>query len=290
VVSVPPASSESSVIRIHRYSVAKRAGEVLSALENIMTAAYAKEVLELAARWYDKEPAKLGHWCLSRAGKRPVKQAAASFVAGFGPLVQDFGEWCSRAALLDAAQTLASVEKRASVERALWPTAWHRWATSVYGRLIVTDIRPEYVPAPVGFYLWAAIMVQCLREHPEWSGSQLFLTNRLAFTRLSFGPTGLREFVKEAAAKHLLSPHLVVTGDLLDLLAARVAFGSLSPVGELKRYRMCPQCKNQFPVTSKNRVYCPNCAQSGPAVRRARFLANHPEYYQKRRRPRPRAS
>lgn len=253
VVSVYPGS----IIRPKGYSVAAKAREALSALGGTAEASHSGEIAKWAVERYHEAPAVLGRWCLKAGAQTSVKKAAAAFVAGFGPLTQDFGGWCASAAWRSA-------------EGDLWPKPWRTWARSVYDVLTARG-RALPVPAPVGFYVWASLMIGAVRGHPGWQGCEAFLINRLAAIRLQFAPGEMEEFVRAAAAKRLSSPALIATGELLDLLAARAAFGLGSPVGEVRRYDTCQACGAEFPVTFARRRYCSDaCARRSGSIRQAR--------------------
>ena len=123
-----------------------------------------------------------------------TEQAAGKvreFVASYGPLVADFGEWLAAGERARVGRGHPAVEPlwqsplaRLGADVRLWPEEWRRWANNIHAKLSPLREPPFLVPAPVAFYLWGSFMLTALRRHPEWPGCQLFLASRLASMRL----------------------------------------------------------------------------------------------------------
>ena len=253
-VADPPGSH-----RVSGYSVASRGQQALSALDRIVAEAHGAELLRRAVQWYQQGSDELGRWCLEVGARASVKESVAEFVSTYGPLEWCFGRWLKEGA-------------GNSPEYFVWPSAWRLWALSIFDAF--EGWKP--VPSPIGFYLWAGLMIQGLREHPEWPGCQLFLANRVSRLSLEFAEEEKRSLVEAAATRHFQSPAVVVGGELLELLAARVAFGwGASSAGLVTRVRTCPICRQEFLRTASHRVYCSDdCVRYSGALRQARYRQN----------------
>lgn len=193
-------------------------------------------------------------------------EGVRKFVATYGPLVADFGEWLAAGERARVGRGHPAVEPlwqsplaRLGADVRLWPEEWRRWANSIHTKLSPRRDPPFLVPAPVGFYLWGASMLIALRRHPEWPGCQLFLAGRLSSMRLL--PDGLLlRGVTTAEQDHL--PTARLWGELLDYLALAAAYARQpdAPLG----LRVCanPECGKAFVTMHRGRRYCRKCSNS----------------------------
>jgi len=194
------------------------------------------------------------------------------FVASYGPLVADFGEWLAAGERARVGRGHPAVEPlwqsplaRLGADVRLWPEEWRRWANSIHAKLSPLREPPFLVPAPVAFYLWGAFMLTALRRHPEWPGCQLFLAGRLSSMRLL--PDGL--LLRGANTAEQDRPTARLWGELLDYLAFAAACPRLAdaPLG----LRVCanPECEKPFVTRHRGRRYCPECSNSRVHARMA---------------------
>ena len=204
--------------------------------------------------------------------KEIVKRTAA-FVLRYGPLVRDFALWCSEVqsrvlverhgpSFLGGETALAH---RTGREHRLWSVPWLRWARAIQQAGCECPGQYEPAPAPLEFYVWAALMVTALRLHPELPGCQLFLLNRLSSMRLVSVWANRVHPVRRLAAlarergesfgDELRRAPVQVDGSLLDYLAAAAASpewrGNLVP---------CANCRHPFETNDGRRRYCKTCS------------------------------
>jgi len=186
------------------------------------------------------------------------------FVSTFGPLVVDFGAWLAAGERAQVVRGHPAVEPLwgsplawLGADALLWPEEWRRWADSIHSRLSPRLDPPVLVPAPLGFYLWAAYMLTALRGHPEWPGCSLFLAARLASMRLL--PDSF-VFPGRARSEPGQSPMVRLWGELLDYLA--LAAASPQHGDAPLRLQVCanPDCGENFTTTDRRRRYCATCS------------------------------
>jgi len=283
--------------RVELYAVERRARGALSALRRVVEAARAQKRLRWAVQEYHtverpqgapaKSDSEVGDFCLLAAEQPAVAKAVAAFVRKYGDLVRDFGRWCADTEYGGYAASGSLFARNSPLpllgrERFLWPKPWRRWAVRIYDRFRLLG-RWEPVPAPVAFYVWAALMLTALREHPEWLGSQLFLANRLASLRLLAGGdwTRRRREIrgKGPAAQNRLP--IWAVGELLDYLALSAAFGEWPvPAAKVERQGAMVKCANcgvLFSTDDGRRRYCgENCARCSDAICARRYRERHP--------------
>ena len=189
-----------------------------------------------------------------------------SFVERFGPLILDFGAWCSEteygafvARHPASAGDVHSYLLQLGHERFMWPRQWRRWATECYAHS--ARISPiAKVPAPVGFYVWAAYMLLALQEHPEWPGCQLFLADRLASLRLVMDATWFPELAEWTGPHQGRRLSARLYGELLDHLALAAAYRSSPATVKGPRPAPCENCQVSFLTSDRRRRYCDACS------------------------------
>ncbi len=245
-----------------------KAQEALLALHHVVRSAGGAGRLEWAAgRYYAlRRPEKgrsartssLAELCFLAVQRPEVQSEVVAFVSDYGELVRDFGLWCGATeerglAVAGPAAGLHPLRSRLGNERFLWPDAWRRWATKA------ASAQPSFmahrVPPPVAFYVWAALMLAAVHDHPEWPGSQLFVANRLASLRLVLDEG-------EEGKPTVAGP----VGELLDYLGSAAAFGVF-------RMATCVNCSQPFPWRDRKRRYCDACStrKIRGAVQQRRF-------------------
>jgi len=195
-------------------------------------------------------------------------EGVRQFVSRWGPLVVDFGGWLAAGERAGVGRGHPFLEPlwgsplaRLGADALLWPQDWRRWAASIHSKLSARRDPPFLVPAPVGFYLWAAYLLTALRRHPEWPGCQLFLASRLASMRLlpeSFLPRDL------TTAPQGRPPTARLWGELLEYLALAAAYPRQDDASLDLRVCANPECGEAFATTHRGRRYCPKC--SNPRV------------------------
>lgn len=205
---------------------------------------------------------------LQRQRTERAAEGVRKFVATWGPLVVDFAGWLAAGERAGVGRGHPFLEPlwgsplaRLGADALLWPQDWRRWAASIHSKLSARRDPPFLVPAPVGFYLWAAYLLTALRRHAEWPGCQLFLASRLASMRLlpeTFLP---RELTTAARGR---APTARLWGELLEYLALAAAYARQD--GASLDLRVCanPECGETFATTHRGRRYCPKC--SNPRV------------------------
>jgi hypothetical protein len=255
--------------RLEIYAVEERVRSSLSELHGVVAAAGASGGLKWAMEQYhaversegqhSARACELADFCLQAAERPVVVKEVTGFVEKYGDLIRDFGHWCADTEYGGGAAGRSLYPKGSPLpllgnERFLWPRPWRRWATEVYAR--VTRLgRAQPVPPPVGFYVWAALMLTALRKHPEWPGSRLFLANRLASMRLVFG----EGWPPKKDSEHKGRIRAWVIGELLDYLALSAAFGWSMPQVDSVR---CALCSTMFLTPDGRRRYCDPCRES----------------------------
>jgi len=226
---------------------------------------------------------------LGTSAERPgIEEAACDFVKGFGPLVRCFGQWCAEAQSTAFAERYAShffgetvdLMQRAGREHLLWSPDWVRWADAIYRAGQKSPHQSKPAPAPLTFYLWAALMLTALREHPEWPGCHLFFTNRLASMRLVSGVGWTAPMLAKFSPEEIRRAAIVVDGSLLDYLGAAagchdwgVSMGT------------CANCSALFDARDGRRRYCQDCSNKRT---RDRLAAQRRRERERRAKKRPR--
>jgi hypothetical protein len=206
------------------------------------------------------------------------------FVSTFGPLVVDFGAWLAAGERAQVGRGHPAVEPLwgsplawLGADALLWPEEWRRWADSIHSRLSPRLDPPVLIPAPLGFYLWAAYMLTALRRHPEWPGCSLFLAARLASMRLLPHRFLLPGRVQSEPDK---SPTVRLWGELLDYLALAAAFPQYRDSPLYPQVCTNPDCGESFVTTDRRRRYCAKCSKprvhAVMASRRYREKKAHP--------------
>jgi hypothetical protein len=205
-----------------------------------------------------------------------VTKAVAKFVTRYGDLIRDFGRWSADTEYGGYVASGSMFPEDSPLpllgnERFLWPRHWRRWAVGVHERFKVLD-RGEIVPSPVAFYVWAALMLTALHEHPEWPGCQLFLANRLASLRFVCGADWPRR--KKTAQERI---PVWAVGELLDYLALSAAFGPWPVPARKGEAVRCSSCGHPFKPKHGRERYCSEvCRKDANAARARRWRANHP--------------
>jgi len=271
--------------RLEIYAVEEQVANALSALRRVVTHAGAGGGLKWAMEQYHavertqgqqpKGARKLADFCSSAAERPAVVKAVTDFVEGYGPLTRDFGRWCADTEYGGVAAGRSLYPKGSPLpllgnERFLWPQPWRRWATEVYAK--VTRLgRARPVPPPVGFYVWAALMLTALRGHPKWRGSRLFLANRLASMRLVFEGWPPKKNSEDKGPIPVWA-----MGELLDYLALSAAFGWSMPQVNYVRCGMLG-CGKVFATPDGRRRYCDLCRER-PSFKHT-IAAKHSQRY-----------
>jgi len=197
--------------------------------------------------------------CVVAARHPSVASEVIGFVSRYGELVGDFGRWCAESGCVVTAGSPSSAPGVTN-ERLLWPQNWRRWSIGVYERFQQLG-RDVHIPAPVAFYVWAALMLAALSDHPELPGSRLFLANRLASLRLIQSWDRMTDHLTQGKADHRKRATLRATGTLLDYLALSAAFRAW-PIVEIS----CPTCGGLFLAEDRRKRYCSElCRKAGPA-------------------------
>ncbi len=195
-------------------------------------------------------------------------EGVRQFVCRWGPLVVDFGAWLAAGERVRLGRGHPNLEPlwgsplaRLGADARLWPAQWLRWAHDIHTKLSARRDPPLLVPAPVGFYLWAASMLTALQRHPEWPGCQLFLASRLAAMRLL--PDSLLPREPDPSPRGG-PPAARLWGELLDCLALAAAYPQHSDTPIELRVCAYPECGETFATAHRGRRYCPKC--SNPRV------------------------
>jgi len=278
------AAMEKAVKDLAAASVANDAGAIASAESDKAEArAQLARVRGEPAHGGTEGKSALAAFCLAAAERFFVQAKVVTFVARFGPLILDFGAWCSDTeygAFVSrhpgSAPRLSSYLLQLGHERFLWPKGWRKWATECYE--FSGTVQPVHpVPAPVGFYVWAAYLLTALCEHPEWPGCQLFLANRLASLRLASDAIWFPELAQWTKPHQGRRLSARLCGELLDYLALFAAYRSVSVAGANLRAIMCPSCDTTFTTSDGRRRYCNRCSnrQTYNRVAQKRYRQRH---------------
>jgi hypothetical protein len=227
--------------------------------------------------------AELSAFCLEAGEEEPIQSLAAAFVTEFGPLIQDFGAWCSDTeyGAFVSRHPVSSLDLTSPLlqlghERFLWPEPWRNWAIGSY-RHAARRAPVPLVPPPAGFYVWAALMLTALSDHPEWPGCQLFLSNRLASLRLvddaAWAPWLVEHHKPPRGRRFSARLH----GELLDYLALAAAYRSSAARADELRTTTCAYCGTPFLTGDGRRRYCDRCSspQTHNAVAQQRYRDRH---------------
>jgi len=255
---------------VKHLAAATAAGDVMAISRAESDRAEARGLLARA----DQEMARTRPWaesalaafCLEAAERAAVQECAVRFVEQFGPLILDFGAWCSDAeygAFVSrhpaSAADVSSYLLQLGHERFLWPRQWREWASECYDRAALHS--PIHrVPAPVGFYVWAAYMLTALRDHPERPGCQLFLANRLASLRLMRDADWFLELAEWTNPHQGRRLSARLHGELLDHLALAAAHRRSSATAKDPRPAQCEHCETAFVTSDGRRRYCDACS------------------------------
>lgn len=202
-----------------------------------------------------------------------ITRQVYDFVCRFGPLVDDFGEWLlsQRLYMVDSWDSILS--KDIQFSHALYGGGWFDYAVKARMKLDPLDIieepySPPSIPAPLGFYYWAAVHLTSLFQHREGVTDNAFVNQCLGqmYIRSDFNPQ--RKGIQ-------------LEGHLLHYLALSAWYGKSKGEDDIPEggfeYRPCKNCGEPFQPEDGRYKLCDSCRPGGNAARQKRHRQRHPK-------------